>query len=83
MVQQKRGFDIVLIELAEPSRMIARSTSRKQTPHRIPRGHTDWLGSNDPTHPDEFDLDIEGISDDDLPPAASGASRLRRSDQAA
>ncbi|KAJ5603177.1 hypothetical protein N7537_006133 [Penicillium hordei] len=35
--------------------------------------------SNDPTHPDEFDLDIEGISDDDLPPAASGASRLRRS----
>ncbi|KAJ5145926.1 uncharacterized protein N7515_000490 [Penicillium bovifimosum] len=36
------------------------------------RGH-------DPTHPDEFDLDIEGISDDDLPPAASGASRLRRS----
>ncbi|KAJ5470655.1 hypothetical protein N7530_008012, partial [Penicillium desertorum] len=35
--------------------------------------------SNDPTHPDEFDLDIEGISDDDLPPAANGASRLRRS----
>ncbi|KAJ6186132.1 hypothetical protein N7519_007433 [Penicillium mononematosum] len=35
--------------------------------------------SNDPTHPDEFDLDIEGVSDDDLPPAASGASRLRRS----
>ncbi|CAG8110613.1 unnamed protein product [Penicillium salamii] len=34
---------------------------------------------NDPTHPDEFDLDMDGISDDDLPPAASGASRLRRS----
>ncbi|CAG7972743.1 unnamed protein product [Penicillium olsonii] len=38
---------------------------------------------NNPTHPDKFDLDIEGFSDDDddddLPPAASGASRLRRS----
>lgn len=34
---------------------------------------------NDPTHPDEFDLDVENISDDDLPPAANGASRLRRS----
>lgn len=30
-------------------------------------------------HPDEFDLDLEGVSDDDLPPAAGGASRLRRS----
>lgn len=31
-------------------------------------------------HPDEFDLDLEGISeDDDLPPAAGGSSRLRRS----
>jgi sodium/hydrogen exchanger-like protein 6/7 len=29
-------------------------------------------------HPDEFDLDLEGISDDDLPPAAGG-HRLRRS----
>ncbi|KAJ5794759.1 hypothetical protein N7457_001358 [Penicillium paradoxum] len=35
--------------------------------------------SHEPAHPDEFDLDIEGISDDDLPPAASGSSRLRRS----
>ncbi|KXG50169.1 Na+/H+ exchanger [Penicillium griseofulvum] len=35
--------------------------------------------SGDPAHPDEFDLDVEGISDDDLPPAASGSSRLRRS----
>lgn len=29
-------------------------------------------------HPDEFDLDLEGISDDDLPPSAGG-HRLRRS----
>ncbi|KAJ5461274.1 Endosomal/prevacuolar sodium/hydrogen exchanger [Penicillium daleae] len=29
-------------------------------------------------HPDEFDLDLDGLSDDDLPPAASSASRLRR-----
>ncbi|KAJ5665456.1 Endosomal/prevacuolar sodium/hydrogen exchanger [Penicillium maclennaniae] len=29
-------------------------------------------------HPDEFDLDMEGISDDDLPPIAGG-HRLRRS----
>ena len=35
--------------------------------------------SHQVAHPDEFDLDLEGISDDDLPPAASGASRLRRS----
>lgn len=31
------------------------------------------------THPDDFDLDLEGISDDDLPPAVAGASRLRHS----
>lgn len=31
------------------------------------------------THPDEFDLDLDAISDDDLPPAAHGASRMRRS----
>ena len=30
-------------------------------------------------HHDEFDLDLDGISDEDLPPAAGGASRLRRS----
>lgn len=39
-------------------------------------------GKNRPdqvAHPDEFDLDLEGISDDDLPPAAGGSSRLRRS----
>ncbi|KAJ5735540.1 uncharacterized protein N7483_000665 [Penicillium malachiteum] len=32
-------------------------------------------------HPDDFDLDLDGVSDDDddLPPAASNASRLRRS----
>ncbi|KAK5789633.1 hypothetical protein VI817_008756 [Penicillium citrinum] len=30
-------------------------------------------------HPDEFDLDLDGASDDDLPPAASSSSRLRRS----
>lgn len=29
-------------------------------------------------HPDDFDLDLDGLSDDDLPPAASSASRLRR-----
>lgn len=34
---------------------------------------------NQVAHPDEFDLDLDGISDDDLPPAAGGASRLRRS----
>ncbi|KAJ5689566.1 Endosomal/prevacuolar sodium/hydrogen exchanger [Penicillium macrosclerotiorum] len=34
--------------------------------------------SNQVAHPDEFDLDLDGISDDDLPPAASSASRLRR-----
>ncbi|KAJ5619425.1 hypothetical protein N7510_003409 [Penicillium lagena] len=38
--------------------------------------------NSQPTHPDEFDLDLEGISDDDLPPAAHAAptsSRMRRS----
>ena len=35
--------------------------------------------ASQPAHPDEFDLDLDGISDDDLPPAATGASRLRRS----
>lgn len=35
--------------------------------------------ANQVAHPDEFDLDLEGISDDDLPPAAGCASRLRRS----
>lgn len=35
--------------------------------------------ANHVAHPDEFDLDLEGVSDDDLPPAAGGASRLRRS----
>ncbi|KAJ5649960.1 uncharacterized protein N7484_003683 [Penicillium longicatenatum] len=31
-------------------------------------------------HPDEFDLDLDGVSDDDLPPAAkAAASRMRRS----
>lgn len=34
--------------------------------------------ANQVAHPDEFDLDLE-VSDDDLPPAASGSSRLRRS----
>lgn len=29
-------------------------------------------------HPDDFDLDLDGLSDDDLPPAAVSASRLRR-----
>ncbi|KAJ5759999.1 hypothetical protein N7520_007155 [Penicillium odoratum] len=31
-------------------------------------------------HPDDFDLDLEGVSDDDLPPAAQAtSSRMRRS----
>ncbi|EPS34358.1 hypothetical protein PDE_09322 [Penicillium oxalicum 114-2] len=30
------------------------------------------------SHPDEFDLDLDGLSDDDLPPAAGNASRQRR-----
>lgn len=35
---------------------------------------------NDPTHPDAFDFDLDNVDDDDdLPPAANGASRLRRS----
>lgn len=35
--------------------------------------------ANSVAHPDEFDLDLDGASDDDLPPAAGGSSRLRRS----
>ncbi|KAJ5104988.1 hypothetical protein NUU61_002335 [Penicillium alfredii] len=35
--------------------------------------------TSQPIHPDDFDFDLEALSDDDLPPAAGGASRLRRS----
>lgn len=40
----------------------------------LPPGHSNQAG-----HPADFDLDLEGISDDDLPPAAVAASRLRHS----
>jgi sodium/hydrogen exchanger-like protein 6/7 len=45
-----------------------------------PAGNTRSTGH--PAHPDDFDLDLDGISDDDLPPAARAAptsSRMRRS----
>lgn len=45
----------------------------------LPAAATGKKPANQVAHPDEFDLDLEGISDDDLPPAASGSSRLRRS----
>lgn len=36
--------------------------------------------ANPVAHPDEFDLDLDGVSDDDdLPPAATTSSRMRRS----
>jgi hypothetical protein len=57
----------------------SRSESDIGSDEDITGGHGGKQVAIDADHLDEFDLDVDPLSDDDLPPAAPSTSRLRRS----